>query len=111
MVRKDIVNNIIKDQLPEYTELRRVILDPNSTDEDIKKATRAINTDLELNIKDDRDNTLKELDEKIKEQVLTRIALGRFGLPEDVADTVLFLAASGRYITGQVIAVDGSLSM
>lgn len=65
---KDIVNNIIKDQLPEYTELRRVILDPNYTDEDIKKATRAINTDLELNIKDDRDNTLKELDEKIKEQ-------------------------------------------
>ncbi len=48
---------------------------------------------------------------QVKEQVLSRIALGRFGQPEDVADLVLFLASSAAYITGQVIVVDGSLSM
>ncbi len=51
------------------------------------------------------------LPEKIRAQALSHIALGRFGLPEDVADTVLFLSASARYITGQVIVVDGSLTM
>jgi 3-oxoacyl-[acyl-carrier protein] reductase len=51
------------------------------------------------------------LPEKVRAQALSHIALGRFGLPEDVADTVLFLAASARYITGQVIVVDGSLTM
>lgn len=51
------------------------------------------------------------LPEKIRAQALSHIALGRFGRPEDVADTVLFLAASARYITGQVIVVDGSLTM
>jgi len=49
---------------------------------------------------------------KVKEEVLSRIALGRFGKPEDIADTVLFLASSASaYITGQIIVVDGSLSM
>ncbi len=52
-----------------------------------------------------------ELPDKAKEQILERIALGRFGRPEDVAETVLFLAASAHYITGQVIVVDGNLSM
>ena len=35
-------------------------------------------------------------------------ALGRLGLPDDVADAVAFLASdSARYITGQVLGVDG----
>lgn len=51
------------------------------------------------------------LSEQLKEQALSRISLGRFGKPEEVAEAVLFLAGSANYITGQVIAVDGSLSM
>jgi len=51
------------------------------------------------------------LSDEMKEQVLSRIALGRLGKPEEVADVILFLASSADYVTGQVIAVDGSLSM
>ncbi|MEW5785394.1 MAG: 3-oxoacyl-[acyl-carrier-protein] reductase [Bacillota bacterium] len=51
------------------------------------------------------------LPDQYKEQILGRIALGRLGKPEDVAETILFLAAAGSYITGQVIAVDGGISM
>lgn len=47
----------------------------------------------------------------VKEQMLPRISLGRFGKPEDVAEVILFLAAAGGYITGQVIAVDGGIAM
>ena len=51
------------------------------------------------------------LGDQVKAQALSRIALGRFGRPEDVAEVILFLALSAGYVTGQVIAVDGSLSM
>jgi 3-oxoacyl-[acyl-carrier protein] reductase len=48
---------------------------------------------------------------EVREQILPRIALGRFGKPADVAEAILFLAAAGGYITGQVIAVDGGIVM
>jgi 3-oxoacyl-[acyl-carrier protein] reductase len=51
------------------------------------------------------------LPESVKAQMLARIALERFGRPEDVAEVILFLAAAGAYITGQVIAVDGGIAM
>jgi NAD(P)-dependent dehydrogenase (short-subunit alcohol dehydrogenase family) len=39
---------------------------------------------------------------------LKRIALGRFGQPEDVADAALFLASDeSRYVTGDMLYVDG----
>lgn len=38
------------------------------------------------------------------------IPMGRVGEPEDIADVILFLASDGaRYLTGQVITVDGGL--
>ena len=39
-------------------------------------------------------------------RIVDRIPLARIGAPEDVADTVLFLARS-TFITGQAIAIDG----
>lgn len=53
-----------------------------------------------------------ELPEKVREAVLAKIPLGRFGAVEDVAALVSFLAsAEARYITGQVMAVDGGMTM
>lgn len=50
--------------------------------------------------------------ENFLKQVLTTIPLNRFGQPEDVARTAAFLAGEGgRYITGQVIHVDGGQVM
>lgn len=38
------------------------------------------------------------------------IPMGRIGEPEDIADVILFLASNGaRYMTGQVVVVDGGL--
>lgn len=45
-----------------------------------------------------------------KEAILNQIPLKQFGNPEDIANLVHFLCSkSGRYITGQVIPVDGGL--
>jgi len=53
-----------------------------------------------------------ELDEKVQDGIKERIPLGTLGSVEDISAIALFLAGeSARYITGQVIAVDGGLSM
>ena len=50
--------------------------------------------------------------EDIKKATLSRIPMGCFGLPEDVANLVVFLASDqSKYITGQVIQVDGGMAM
>lgn len=47
-------------------------------------------------------------DEEKAKWVLSRIPLGRTGLPEDLAGTVVFLSSEASdYITGQIIPVDG----
>nr|AIA17182.1 Enoyl-(Acyl carrier protein) reductase [uncultured bacterium] len=46
-----------------------------------------------------------------RENYLKRVPLARPGTPEDVADLVHFLATSGRYITGQIIHLDGGRSI
>jgi 3-oxoacyl-[acyl-carrier protein] reductase len=51
----------------------------------------------------------EELPPELKKAALSRIALGKFGKPEDVAQAVLFLAREANYITGAVIAIDGGL--
>jgi 3-oxoacyl-[acyl-carrier protein] reductase len=54
----------------------------------------------------------KALGEKAREIFLGQIPLGRVGTPADVAAVAVFLASDGAaYITGQVIPVDGGLSM
>ncbi|MES9897536.1 MAG: pteridine reductase [Sedimenticola sp.] len=50
------------------------------------------------------------MDQETKELILSRTALGRPGTPEDIANTVRFLALDAGYISGQVIAVDGGRS-
>ncbi|MGQ9575761.1 MAG: 3-oxoacyl-[acyl-carrier-protein] reductase [Thermoguttaceae bacterium] len=52
------------------------------------------------------------LGEQVLEEVKRRTPLGRLGDPQDVADAVLFLASdAASFITGQVLAVDGGLSV
>ncbi|MBQ9442284.1 MAG: 3-oxoacyl-[Selenomonadaceae bacterium] len=50
--------------------------------------------------------------EKIKDEMLKNIPLGRFGNPEDVANAVMFFVSEdAAYITGQVICVDGGMAI
>ena len=54
----------------------------------------------------------QELGPAVREEYLSRIPLGRPGLPEDVANVVHFLASTDAdYITGQVIHIDGGMVM
>lgn len=50
------------------------------------------------------------LPEEVKSAYLKQIPLGRFGIPEDVASVVEFLASEkAAYVTGQVIEVTGGM--
>jgi 3-oxoacyl-[acyl-carrier protein] reductase len=52
------------------------------------------------------------LDEKMKHEISQKIPLNCLGKPEDIAEAVLFLASpAARYITGQVLTVDGGMVM
>jgi len=60
-----------------------------------------ITTDMTAELSDDQVEALRE-----------RIPLGRLGDPEDVAAVARFLCGPGaRYITGQVLGVDGGMVM
>ena len=60
-----------------------------------------IETDMTAVLKDD-----------VKAEVLKQIPLGTLGQPEDIANAAVFLASpAARYITGQVLAVDGGMVM
>lgn len=52
------------------------------------------------------------LPDEIKSAMLGQIPAGRFGVAQDVADVVAFLASQeASYITGQVLRVDGGMLM
>ena len=60
-----------------------------------------IETDMTAVLTDDQKNTIK-----------TQVPLGRYGAPDEVADTVVWLTGPGAaYVTGAVIPVDGGLGM
>ena len=53
----------------------------------------------------------QQLEEKQAQELLKRIPLGYLGSPRDVAESVAFLASEeARYITGQVLNVDGGMA-
>ncbi|MFI4895955.1 MAG: 3-oxoacyl-ACP reductase family protein [Steroidobacterales bacterium] len=54
---------------------------------------------------------LAKVPEEVQAKIRSRIPLGRFGKPEEIAKAVLFLAADGDYITGQQINVNGGVYM
>lgn len=52
------------------------------------------------------------LNDQLKEGILSKIPLGSFGQARDIAAAAVFLASDdARYITGQVLAVDGGMVM
>jgi pteridine reductase len=53
----------------------------------------------------------EQMDASTLETIRGRIPQRRFGSPEDVVDAVQFLLAGPRFITGQILAVDGGRSL
>jgi len=51
-------------------------------------------------------------DDRFKDKYLERIPLGRWAEPDEIAPAFVFLAsAGGSYITGQILGVDGGLTI
>jgi 3-oxoacyl-[acyl-carrier protein] reductase len=51
----------------------------------------------------------QKLGEEIIKKILDKVALGRMGTPEDIAQAVIYLAGPGSYVTGHVLEVNGGL--
>ena len=53
---------------------------------------------------------VEDLPPELKKYIMDRVPMGRFGMPEEIAGFVGYLASdAASYITGQAIAVDGGL--
>ena len=56
--------------------------------------------------------TVNVLSDDLRKRVLTHVPMGFFGEPDDVGHMVAYLATEkARYVTGQVISVDGGLAV
>lgn len=53
---------------------------------------------------------VQAIPEKVKEKLISKIPMARFGKTDEIADTVLFLV-NNNYITGQTINVNGGVYM
>jgi len=53
----------------------------------------------------------EDYDEELRGRLTAKVPLGRAGSPEEIAAIVRFLVTEGDYITGQIIAVDGGMSL
>ncbi|MBR3425180.1 MAG: SDR family oxidoreductase, partial [Neisseriaceae bacterium] len=52
------------------------------------------------------------LPDEVKENLIKNIALGKLGVPQNIADAVLFLASDGAdYVTGQTLHINGGMLM
>lgn len=52
------------------------------------------------------------LSDEVRQAILGKIPLGKLGQPDDIAAAVAYLAsAEAKYVTGQVLAVDGGMVM
>ncbi len=59
-----------------------------------------------------RTATTDVLSDKLKDTVRTWIPMGRFGEPEEVAPLIVFLCSeAARYMTGDVLRVDGGMAI
>lgn len=59
-----------------------------------------------------RTDMTDELAEAVKTEILKKIPLGDFCEPDEIASLALYLASpEARYITGQVMAIDGGMTM
>ena len=51
------------------------------------------------------------MSDSVQKNILDQVPLQRAGSPEDIAGCVLYLTRDARYVTGQIIAVDGGRSI
>ena len=55
---------------------------------------------------------LKQMPEKVLQEMAGKVPLGRLGLPEEIANVFAFLASDeASYINGAVISVDGGMTL
>ncbi|MDQ6662403.1 MAG: 3-oxoacyl-[acyl-carrier-protein] reductase [Chloroflexota bacterium] len=52
---------------------------------------------------------LMEVPENIRQRILDKIPMGRFGAPEEIAACVRYLVTEGDYMTAQVISINGGV--
>jgi len=53
---------------------------------------------------------VQKMPERVREEIRAKVPLGRLGQPEDIANTLVWLAsAEAAYVNGAVISVDGGI--
>jgi len=52
---------------------------------------------------------LQEVPEKIRQRILDKIPMGRFGKPEEIATCVRYIVSEGDYMTAQAISINGGV--